>query len=63
MPVVIEELSTRFDIHDEVKIRKLVREEIHTYMKESRSVAQGGRSTADPANPAAADVPSEERGG
>lgn len=63
MPVVIEELSTRFDIQDEAKIRKLVHEEIQICMKRSRRTAQGGRSTSDPANPAAADVPSEERGG
>lgn len=63
MAVVIGELSTQFEIQDEVKIRRLVREEIRRYMNAAMRNPEGSHYTADPANPAAADTPSAERGG
>ena len=60
MPVVIEELSTSFQVHDEVKIRRLVRDELKRFMTEQRRGERGTASSeADPADPGAAGGPNE----
>jgi hypothetical protein len=50
MPVVIEELSASFQVRDEVKIRRVVRDEIERYMNQDRH--RGGASNRDAGNPA-----------
>jgi hypothetical protein len=63
MPVVIEELSTSFQVHDEVKIRRLVRDEIKRVMAEQRRGERGTASNdANPSDPGAAGGPNEGMG-
>jgi hypothetical protein len=64
MPVIIEELTTTFDIQDEVKIRKLVRQEIRAELAaQRRRAGPGGALDVDPADPAASGGPLEAGGG
>jgi hypothetical protein len=63
MPVVIEELSASFQVRDEVKIRRVVRDEIERYMNQDRN--RGGNSNRDggnPADPGAGGGPNEGAG-
>lgn len=54
MALVIEELTTTLEIHDEVKIRQLVRREIDRALEErERRVTTGRPRTPDPSDPAA----------
>jgi hypothetical protein len=53
MPVVIEELATTFEIRDEVKIRRLVREEVRSLMEAERRRRAGRFESSDPTDPAA----------
>jgi hypothetical protein len=61
MALVIEELSTSLEVQDEVKIRKIVREEVQRALAAQRSRASGGEE-ADPADPAASGGPNEGAG-
>ena len=54
MALVIEEMTTTLEIHDEVKIRQLVRREIRQAIEErDRRVTTGRPRTPDPSDPAA----------
>jgi hypothetical protein len=61
MPVVIEELSTTFQVRDEARIRKLVQKEIEIFMKKNRRPGEMA-GAADPADPAAAGAPQAQGG-
>ena len=54
MPVVIEQLSTSFQVRDESRIRKLIQKEIELHSKKKKS---GETKRPDPADPAAAGAP------
>ncbi len=56
MPVVIEQLSTSFEVRDEGRIRKLVQKEIEAFMNNNRRPGEM-RGQTDPADPAAAGAP------
>jgi len=60
VPVVIEELTTTLEIQDEVKIRKLVGEEVRRILREERE-HRFGRSPAsiDPSDPTGGGIASE----
>lgn len=63
MALVIEELSTSVEVQDEVKIRKIVREEVMRALAAERArgnlpSGEGG----DPTDPAAAGGPNEGAG-
>lgn len=58
MPLIIEELSTELEVRDEVKLRRVVREEIDRYFKATRGRV-GAAAEIDPADPAAAGKPTE----
>jgi hypothetical protein len=63
MPLIIEEMSTTLEIHDEAKIRKLVKQMIRDELaQQKRASRTGGASGADPADPAAGGAP-ENAGG
>ncbi|HXT98800.1 MAG TPA: hypothetical protein VN853_21050 [Polyangia bacterium] len=55
MPVVIEQLSTSFQVRDESRIRKLIQKEIELNAKNAKRTGQMKRP--DPADPAAAGAP------
>lgn len=55
MPLMIEELDTSLDVHDEAKLRKLVRQEIEEYMQRPRGLLRG--RDVDAADPGAAGRP------
>jgi len=62
MPLIIEEMSTSLEIHDEAKIRKLVKQMIRDELiQQQRAAKTGGTSGADPADPAAGGA--QESGG
>lgn len=54
MPVVIEQLSTSFQVRDESRIRKLIQKEIQLHAKKK---TPGATKLPDPADPAAAGAP------
>jgi hypothetical protein len=55
MHVVIEQLSTSFQVRDESRIRKLIQKEIELHAKK---MGRPGKSKGpDPADPAAAGAP------
>jgi len=60
VPVVIEELTTTLEVQDEIKIRKLVGEEVRRILREERE-QRFGRNPAslDPSDPTAAGVANE----
>lgn len=60
MPVVIEELTTTLEIQDELKIRKLVGEEVRRILREERA-QHAGRSPAsvDPSDPTGGGIANE----
>jgi hypothetical protein len=63
MPLIIEEMSTTLEIHDEAKIRKLVKQMIRDELaQQKRAASSGGVNGADPADPAAGGGP-ENAGG
>lgn len=62
MPVIIEELTTTLEIRDEVKIRKLVREEIAHAMRDEQRKRAVGRDRVDPTDPAASGRPGQGGG-
>lgn len=53
MPVVIEELATTFEIRDEVKIRRLVRQEVRALLDAERRIRSNRTDDTDAADPAA----------
>ena len=55
MPVVIEQLSTSFQVRDESRIRKLIQKEIELHAKKAKR--PGEMKGPDPADPAAAGAP------
>ena len=56
MAVKIDELATSFDVRNEAKLKKLIREELQKMMAEERRGSGGG---FDPADPAASGRPDE----
>lgn len=46
MPVVIEELTTTLEIQDELKIRKLVGQEVRRLLREEHARRAAGHPTA-----------------
>jgi hypothetical protein len=56
MPVVIEQLSTSFQVRDEARIRKLIQREIELHAKKARRPGEL-KGPDDPADPAAAGAP------
>ena len=58
MPVIIEELTTTVQVQDEVRIRKLVRDEVKNVLaSKERKTAARGMDRVDAADPAAAGGP------
>lgn len=47
MPVVIEELTSNFEIRDEAKIRTMVREEVKKALSEERRTVKGAQGAQD----------------
>jgi hypothetical protein len=56
MPVIIEQLSTSFQVRDEGRIRKLIRKEIELHAGKTRRPGEM-KGAGDPADPAAAGAP------
>jgi hypothetical protein len=58
MPVVIDEMTSRFDVRDEAKIRKLIAKEVKAALAEEkqRRARSGG---VDPSDPSASGRPGE----
>lgn len=58
MPVVINEMTSRFDVRDDAKMRKLIAKEVKTALaqEKKRGTGSGG---PDPADPAASGRPNE----
>lgn len=63
MPLVIEQLTTSLEIQDEVKIRKLVQDEVRRAVAELRGHGGFDAAQPDPSDPAAGGGPSETGGG
>jgi len=61
MPVVIEQLSTSFEVRDEARIRKLVQKEIELFLNRNRRPGEM-RGTTDPADPGAGGAPQAQGG-
>jgi hypothetical protein len=61
MPVVIEQLSTSFEVRDEARIRKLVQKEIELALTKTRRPGEL-RGATDPADPAAGGAPQTQGG-
>ncbi len=58
MPVVIGEMTSRFDVRDEAKLRKLIAREVQAALKEEKR--KGSRTgSVDPSDPSASGRPSE----
>lgn len=53
MAIVIESMTTTLEIHDEVKIRRLVREEIRRAAEERERDASRPEGRVDPRDPSA----------
>lgn len=57
MPVVIDEMSTHFEVRDDAKLKKTVREEVKKAMAaEKKGASKGG---PDPSDPSAGGRPNE----
>jgi hypothetical protein len=59
MPVVIDELTSRFEVQDEAKLKKLVAKEVRAALEEQRRREVRGAST-DPSDPSASGRPAED---
>jgi hypothetical protein len=60
MPVVIDEMTTHFDVKDEDKTKKLVAAEVKKQMmSERRRARQEGGHEVDPSDPSASGKPGE----
>jgi hypothetical protein len=60
MPVVIDEMTTHFDVHNEEKTKKLVAREVKAaLMAERRRAQRVGGHEVDPADPSASGRPGE----
>jgi hypothetical protein len=60
VPVVIEELTTTLEVQDEVKIRKLVGDELRRLLREQREQRfSPNPSAVDPADPTAGGIANE----
>jgi hypothetical protein len=58
MPVVINEMTSRFDIRDEAKLRKLIAKEVRAALQEEKR--RGSRTgSVDPSDPSASGHPAE----
>lgn len=53
MPIVIDELVTTLEVHDEREMRRLVREEIDRRLREERRSPIASPTRADPTDPLA----------
>jgi hypothetical protein len=61
MPVVIEQLSTSFQVRDEARIRKLIQKEIELHANRTRRPGEM-RGELDAADPAASGAPQAQGG-
>jgi hypothetical protein len=60
MPVVINEMSSHFDVRDDAKLRKLIAKEVKSAIKEEKSKgARSGGNEPDPSDPSASGRPGE----
>jgi len=59
VPVVIEELTTTLEVQDEVKVRRLVVDEIRRYLREHRDSLHARGADVDPADPTASGTSDE----
>lgn len=57
MPVVIDEMTTHFDVRDDAKLKKVVREEVKKAIAEERKGSRAGGP--DPSDPSAGGRPNE----
>jgi hypothetical protein len=57
MPVVIDELTSRFEVRNDAKLKKLVAQEVRAALEEERR--RGGRAGTDPSDPSASGRPGE----
>ena len=63
MPVVIDEMTSHFDVRDESKTKKLVRQEIKAALEAGAAARpRGGGHEVDPADPSASGRPGEGGG-
>ena len=60
MPVMIDEMTTSFDVHNQDKTKKLVASEVKKQMMaERRRARQEGGHEVDPSDPSASGKPGE----
>jgi hypothetical protein len=59
MPVVIEELTTKFEIRDESRMAKLIRREVRAALAEERRRSGRTGGQIDPSDPSASGRPGE----
>jgi hypothetical protein len=59
MPVVINEMTSRFDVRDDAKLKKLVAEEVKAALKKEQQRRRAGGDDPDPSDPSASGRPSE----
>ena len=62
MPVVINELSTSFQVRDEARVKKLVQKEVEMALKKSKRGGGDGKEGPDPTDPAAGGAPQAQGG-
>lgn len=60
MPIVVDELITTLEVHDERRIREIVREEVDRRLRERTVRPVAPSRTTDPANPLAGDRGGED---
>jgi hypothetical protein len=56
MPVVINEMTSRFDVRDESKLKKLICKEVKAALEEEKRM-KSSRGGSDPSDPAAGGHP------
>jgi hypothetical protein len=57
MPVVINEMTSRFDVRDESKLKKLICMEVKAALEEEKRRKGTGMDGPDPSDPAASGRP------
>ncbi len=61
MPVVINEMNSKFDVKDEAKLKKLICKEVKAAMEAEKK--KKGSNGPDPSDPSASGKPGESGGG
>ena len=59
MPVVINEMTSRFDVRDESKLKKLIAKEVKAALLEEKKRGRAGGDAPNPADPSASGRPGE----